>query len=132
MLNVASQKAQLPIKQVVFAKPSHTNNQNDFEIIINDALEEIEEFAFTVLALKGFYPLSMSSYTQVYKGRLVSNEVFPYFKDLLNPEHKTHSLFFHMLYYGPVAGVAFEQRKRYHANRLERTEANHWLEGTVP
>ena len=95
VVNEASRKAQLPIVQVVFTRPKEIKNQIDFEFVINDALQEIEHPAFTIPELKGFYPLSMSSYTQVYKGRLVSGEVFPYFKDLKNPEHQIHSLFFH-------------------------------------
>ena len=87
VVNEASRKAQLPIVQVVFTRPKDVKNQVDFEFVINDALQEIERPAFTIPELKGFYPLSMSSYTQVYKGRLVSGEVFPYFKDLKNPEH---------------------------------------------
>jgi glutamate synthase (NADPH/NADH) large chain len=94
-VNNASRKAQLPIVQIVFTRPESIKTQNEFEFLINDALQEIEHPAFTVPALKGFYPLSMSSLTQVYKGRLVSGEVFPYFKDLKNPEHQIHSLFFH-------------------------------------
>ena len=94
-VNDASRRAQLPIVQIVFTRPENIKNQKDFEFVINDALQEIEKPAFTVPNLKGFYPLSMSSLTQVYKGRLVSGEVFPYFKDLKNPEHQIHSLFFH-------------------------------------
>jgi glutamate synthase (NADPH/NADH) large chain len=94
-VNLASKKAQLPIVQVVFSRPEEIKDQKAFEFLINDALKEIEYPAFTIPELKGFYPLSMSSYTQVYKGRLVSGEVFPYFKDLTNPEHQIHSLFFH-------------------------------------
>ncbi|MEN0051407.1 MAG: glutamate synthase central domain-containing protein, partial [Bacteroidota bacterium] len=94
-VNEASRKAQLPIKQIVFDQPSSVKTAADFDNIINTALLEIEEPAFTIPTLKGFYPLSMSRLTQVYKGRLVSGEVFPYFKDLTHPEHKIHSLFFH-------------------------------------
>ena len=94
-VNDASRKAQLPIVQIVFTRPKNIKTQEDFEFVINDALQEIEHPAFTLPELKGFYPLSMSSFTQVYKGRLVSGEVFPYFKDLTNIEHQIHSLFFH-------------------------------------
>lgn len=94
-LNAASRKAQLSIKQVVFARPDSITNQADFEAHINEALLEIEKPAFNNKALKGFYPLSMSSFTQVYKGRLNSGQVIPYFKDLSHPEHCIHTLFFH-------------------------------------
>ncbi len=94
-VNEASQKAQLAIRQVVFGRPFGIENQEQFDTVINKALLDIEKPAFTKPELKGLYPLSMSSETQVYKGRLNSFEVFPYFKDLTNPEHKVHSLFFH-------------------------------------
>jgi len=94
-LNEASQKAQLNIRQVVFGRPFGITDLSEFDEVINNALTEIEKTAFTKAELKGLYPLSMSSQTQVYKGRLNSFEVFPYFKDLLNPEHKVHSIFFH-------------------------------------
>ena len=94
-VNNASQKVQLAIRQVVFGRPFGIETQDQFENVINSALQDIEKPAFTIPELKGLYPLSMSSYTQVYKGRLNSFEVFPYFKDLSNPEHKVHSLFFH-------------------------------------
>tara|TARA_B100000809_G_scaffold266931_2_gene333201 strand:- start:5569 stop:10977 length:5409 start_codon:yes stop_codon:yes gene_type:complete len=94
-VNKASQEAQLAIRQVVFGRPFGIENQKQFDAVINKALIDIEKPAFTKPELKGLYPLSMSSETQVYKGRLNSFEVFPYFKDLSNPEHKVHSLFFH-------------------------------------
>lgn len=94
-LNEKSAKAQLAIRQVVFAKPAHINDQDAFEDLIHNALEEIEYPAFTQPELEGMYPLSMSSRTQVYKGRLNSWEVVPYFQDLSHPEHQIHTLFFH-------------------------------------
>ncbi|MEM0910293.1 MAG: glutamate synthase-related protein [Pseudomonadota bacterium] len=95
VINAASQKNQLPIHQYIFKRPAHLVNQREFEAVINKALLAIEEPAFNNEALSGFYPLSMSSYTQVYKGRLNSWEVMPYFRDLMSPFHKIRSLFFH-------------------------------------
>ena len=94
-LNDASQHAQLSIQQLVFTCPTNIETQSEFEVVINKALLEIEQSAFNLDELYGFYPLSMSSHTQVYKGRLNSWEVIPYFKDLSHPEHKIHTLFFH-------------------------------------
>ncbi|AFJ01753.1 Glutamate synthase (NADPH) large chain [Methylophaga frappieri] len=94
-LNSRSAAAQLAIRQVVFLRPPAVKTQADFEKLIHKALEEIEYPAFTEPKLKGFYPLSMSSRTQVYKGRLNSWEVIPYFHDLSHPEHHIHTLFFH-------------------------------------
>lgn len=94
-VNARSAEAQLVIHQIVFARPQGLADQTEFEALIHKALEEIEAPAFNRDELAGFYPLSMSSKTQVYKGRLNSWEVIPYFKDLYNPEHKIHTLFFH-------------------------------------
>ncbi|MCF6439767.1 glutamate synthase-related protein [Pseudoalteromonas luteoviolacea] len=95
VLNPESQKAQLAIKQFVFSRPVHINSESVFESLIHQALEEIELHAFTSEHLRGLYPLSMSSQTQVLKGRLNSWEVIPYFKDLSDPEQQVHTLFFH-------------------------------------
>lgn len=94
-LNEASAAAQLVIHQLVFARPSHIQDQTAFEVLLNEALEDIEYPAFKRPELDGFYPLSMSSRTQVFKGRLNSWEVVPYFQDLNDPEHQIHTLFFH-------------------------------------
>lgn len=94
-LNEKSAAKQLKIHQLVFARPANINNQADFEKHLYDAVQAIEAPAFDRPELEGFYPLSMSSRTQVYKGRLNSWEVIPYFKDLSHPEHHIHTLFFH-------------------------------------
>ena len=94
-VNERSAAAQPPIHQLVFARPTHIEDQKAFEKLINDAIDDIERPAFQQPELDGFYPLSMSSRTQVYKGRLNSWEVVPYFLDLMNPEHQIHTLFFH-------------------------------------
>jgi len=94
-LNKASQEAQFSIKQLIFHCPTQCKDQDEFEQKIHDALLAIEYPAYTVDALYGLYPMSMSSRTQVLKGRLNSWEVIPYFKDLVDEAHKIHTLFFH-------------------------------------
>ena len=94
-LNDASQVAQFSIKQLVFHCPEQVTEQNEFEQKIHDALLAIEYPAYTKPELYGLYPMSMSSRTQVLKGRLNSWEVIPYFKDLMDVDHKIHTLFFH-------------------------------------
>ncbi len=94
-LNEKSAAKQLKIHQLVFARPTNITNQTDFEKYLYEAVQAIEAPAFDRPELEGFYPLSMSSRTQVYKGRLNSWEVIPYFKDLSDPEHQIHTLFFH-------------------------------------
>lgn len=63
--------------------------------LIHEALLDIESIAYTTPALAGLYPLSLSARTQVLKGRLNSDEVVPYFRDLVDPEHSVHTIFFH-------------------------------------
>lgn len=94
-LNEKSAAEQLAIHQVVFAKPAEIETQEDFEQHIHQVVEEIEAPAYERSELEGFFPLSMSSRTQVYKGRLNSWEVVPYFEDLNDKEHHIHTLFFH-------------------------------------
>jgi len=94
-VNASSAKAQLPMAQVVFLKSDKQQNWNDFERVINQALLEIEQAAFSDERYAALYPISLSSRTQVYKGRLNSWEVIPYFQDLEHPEHQVCTLFFH-------------------------------------
>jgi len=94
-LNAASQQAQFSIKQLIFHCPKHITEQALFEQRIHQALLAIEYPAYTQPELYGLYPMSMSSQTQVLKGRLNSWEVIPYFKDLVDLDHKIHTLFFH-------------------------------------
>ncbi|KKW68943.1 GltA [Lampropedia cohaerens] len=92
----AAQRFQLPIVQWVFGRPDAIAEQDAFERHIYQALLAIEAQAFTDDArFGGLYPLSMSSRTQVFKARLNSNEVIPYFKDLTDPDHAVRDLFFH-------------------------------------
>ena len=86
---------QLPIVQWVFAAPQEVTEQLEFERQIYRALLDIEARAFTESAFGGLYPLSLSSRTQVFKARLNSNEVIPYFKDLTDADHQVRGLFFH-------------------------------------
>ena len=81
-----SAQYQLAIKQWVFAAPQETEPEA-FERLIHGALLDIEAQAYTNEDLAGLYPLSMSSRTQVYKGRLNSGEIVPYFADLFDPSN---------------------------------------------
>ena len=95
VLRAAAVRRQLPIRQWVFAAPDGAKDLAAFDRAINRALLVIEADAYSDPALKGFYPLSFSARTQVLKGRLNSNEVLPYFRDLTDPAHEVHTLFFH-------------------------------------
>lgn len=69
VLNKASALAQLPIMQLVLRRPAKLSTWEDFEWMLNEVLLEIEEKAVNEDPYPGFYPLSFSSRTQVYKGR---------------------------------------------------------------
>ncbi|NWA59577.1 glutamate synthase large subunit [Pantoea sp. B9002] len=91
----AALQFQLPIVQWIFAAPQELTEQLEFERQIYRALLDIEARAFTESEFGGLYPLSLSSRTQVFKARLNSNEVIPYFKDLTDADHQVRGLFFH-------------------------------------
>ncbi|MEA5102134.1 glutamate synthase-related protein [Pantoea sp. S18] len=91
----AALQFQLPIVQWIFAAPQEVTEQLEFERLIYRALLDIEARAFTESEFGGLYPLSLSSRTQVFKARLNSNEVIPYFKDLTDADHQVRGLFFH-------------------------------------
>ncbi|MEM1162533.1 MAG: glutamate synthase-related protein, partial [Pseudomonadota bacterium] len=87
-------KWQLPIRQWVFSAPDGIRGA-DLDSRIHFALLEIEAEAYRKPELAGLYPLSLSAQTQVFKGRLNSWEIIPYFRDLSDPDHEVHTLYFH-------------------------------------
>ncbi|KNY14224.1 GltA [Shinella sp. SUS2] len=91
----AAIRHQLPIRQWVFACHDEKARQAEFDVRIHKALLAIEARAYTEPQLAGLYPLSLSARTQVLKGRLNSNEVMPYFRDLVNPDHTVNTMYFH-------------------------------------
>ncbi|HIW90609.1 MAG TPA: glutamate synthase large subunit [Candidatus Corynebacterium avicola] len=84
---------QFPITQWVFTAPGMTPEQADRAA--NDALLRIEGTAYRSEELNGLYPLSLSTRTQVLKGRLNADEVIPYFRDLVDERHSVRTLYFH-------------------------------------
>lgn len=95
VLRPAAVRHQLPIVQWVFVAGRGAESRQLSDAIIHQALLAIEAEAYTRPELTGLYPLSLSARTQVFKGRLNSYELIPYFKDLRDPEHKVHTLYFH-------------------------------------
>lgn len=93
-IRTAAVKCQLNIRQWVFLAPDDAD-EKAFDLLIHQALLEIEAQAYTKAEFSGLYPISMSAHMQVFKGRLNSNEIIPYFTDLNDPEHEIHTLFFH-------------------------------------
>jgi len=136
VLNEASVKAQLPIKQVVFGRPDALKDATDqeFENHIQVALLTIEAEGFTRHELEGFYPLSMSSRTQVYKGRLNSFEVIPYFTDLYDEDHEISTLFFHTRFStntAPATMMAQPFRYMAHNGELNTDKKNRLSENAI-
>ena len=136
VINEASIKAQLPIKQCVFGRPESLKNatHKEFEKHIQAALLNIEVEGFSREELTGFYPLSMSSRTQVYKGRLNSFEVIPYFKDLYDTDHEISTLFFHTRFStntAPATMMAQPFRYMAHNGELNTDKKNRLSESAI-
>lgn len=135
-LNPASVKAQQPIKQVVFGRPDSLKaaTHDQFEKHIQAALLAIEAEGFSRPELNGFYPLSMSSRTQVYKGRLNSFEVIPYFIDLRDKDHEINTLFFHTRFStntAPATLMAQPFRYMAHNGELNTDKKNRLSENAI-
>ncbi|MDQ7091729.1 MAG: glutamate synthase-related protein [Methylococcales bacterium] len=135
-INEAAIKAQLPIKQIIFSRPNHlkTATHEEFESLIQKALLTIEAEGFTDDNLQGFYPLSMSSRTQVYKARLNSNEVIPYFIDLYDTDHEISTLFFHTRFSTntePATMMAQPFRYMAHNGELNTDKKNRLSENAI-
>ena len=136
VINKASIKAQLPIRQVIFERPSFLKDasHDEFEKHIKVALLTIEAEGFTRHELDGFYPLSMSSRTQVYKGRLNSSEVIPYFIDLYDKDHEISTLFFHTRFStntAPATMMAQPFRYMAHNGELNTDKKNRLSENAI-
>ncbi|NOQ64698.1 MAG: glutamate synthase large subunit [Methyloprofundus sp.] len=136
VLNAASIGAQLPIKQVIFSRPAKLGGKShdEFEHYIQAALLAVEKDGFERHELDGFYPLSMSSRTQVYKGRLNSNEVIPYFRDLYDADHEISTLFFHTRFStntAPATMMAQPFRYMAHNGELNTDKKNRLSEQAI-
>jgi glutamate synthase (NADPH/NADH) large chain len=135
-INAAASKAQLPIKQVIFGRPPALldASHDQFEKQIQAALLTIEADGFSRTELAGFYPLSMSSRTQVYKGRLNSFEVIPYFVDLYDKDHEINTLFFHTRFStntAPATMMAQPFRYMAHNGELNTDKKNRLSENAI-
>jgi glutamate synthase (NADPH/NADH) large chain len=125
---------QLPIRQWIFAAPETTKTLVEFDWRIHKALLAIEAVAYTDPALAGFYPLSLSARTQVFKGRLNSNEVLPYFCDLVNPAHEIHTMYFHTRFStntDPHPSMAQPFRLMAHNGELNTDKKNRLSEAAI-
>lgn len=124
---------QLPIHQWVFELPAEMDRKEVDELIYNTLLK-IEKQAYTRPELEGLYPLSMSAETQVFKGRLSSWEIIPYFKDLDDPDHEVHTLFFHTRFStntDPHPSMAQPFRMMAHNGELNTDKKNRLSEAAI-
>ncbi|MBZ4202091.1 MAG: glutamate synthase large subunit [Methylovulum sp.] len=136
VLNAAALKAQFPIKQCIFGRPESLQaaSHEVFEKYLQKVLLALEVEGFTRAELEGFYPLSMSSRTQVYKGRLNSFEVIPYFKDLYDVDHEISTLFFHTRFStntAPATIMAQPFRYMAHNGELNTDKKNRLSESAI-
>ncbi|MCP4206571.1 MAG: glutamate synthase large subunit [Shimia sp.] len=126
-------KWQLPIAQWVFVAPGD-EDQTNFDRRIHTALLAIEAEAYTDPALEGLYPLSLSSRMQVFKGRLNSWEIIPYFSDLSDPDHAVHTLYFHTRFStntDPHPSMAQPFRLMAHNGELNTDKKNRLSEAAI-
>jgi glutamate synthase (NADPH/NADH) large chain len=126
-------KWQLPIVQWVFALPKVLDG-NAVDKQIHKALLEIEAIAYTDKDLEGLYPLSLSHRTQVFKGRLNSWEIIPYFSDLSNPDHSIHTMYFHTRFStntDPHPSMAQPFRLMAHNGELNTDKKNRLSEAAI-
>ncbi|MCG7493265.1 glutamate synthase-related protein [Thalassobius sp. Cn5-15] len=132
-IGVRAVKCQLPIAQWVFVAPSGMD-QTAFDKRIHLALLEIEAEAYTDPDLEGLYPLSLSSRMQVFKGRLNSWEIIPYFSDLSDPDHAVHTLYFHTRFStntDPHPSMAQPFRLMAHNGELNTDKKNRLSEAAI-
>ncbi|MEM7521451.1 MAG: glutamate synthase-related protein [Pseudomonadota bacterium] len=126
-------KWQLPIRQWVFTAPDHLRGAL-MDTRIHEALLDIEALAYTDEALAGLYPLSLSSRMQVFKGRLNSWEIVPYFEDLSDPDHAVHTMYFHTRFStntDPHPSMAQPFRLMAHNGELNTDKKNRLSEAAI-
>ena len=126
-------KWQLPIRQWVFTAPEHLKGAA-FDSRIHEALLDIEALAYTDEALAGLYPLSLSARMQVFKGRLNSWEIVPYFEDLSDSDHAVHTMYFHTRFStntDPHPSMAQPFRLMAHNGELNTDKKNRLSEAAI-
>lgn len=134
VLRSAATKYQLPIRQWIFTRPDACDSVDEFDRLLHGVLLEVEARAYTEPELGGLYPLSLSARTQVLKNRLNSHEVIPYFRDLTDPRHAVHTLFFHTRFStntDPHPTMAQPFRLIAHNGELNTDRKNRLFEGAL-
>lgn len=133
VLRPAAVRCQQAIRQWVFAAPDAVRGAA-LDLRIHRALLAIEARAYTDPALAGMYPLSLSARMQVLKGRLNSDEIVPYFRDLMDPSHGVHTMYFHTRFStntDPHPSMAQPFRFMAHNGELNTDKKNRLSEAAV-
>ena len=124
---------QLPMAQWVFqAKDGASGAELDRRI--HSALLAIEAQAYTDPSNDGLYPVSLSARMQVFKGRLNSWEIIPYFADLSDPDHAVHTMYFHTRFStntDPHPSMAQPFRLMAHNGELNTDKKNRLSESAI-
>ncbi|MEM8668158.1 MAG: glutamate synthase-related protein [Planctomycetota bacterium] len=129
----ASVDWQLPIRQWVFAAPDAVRGKA-LDKLIHECLLAIEAEAFPDESLRGLHPLSLSARLQVLKGRLNSWEIIPYFRDLSDPDHAVHTMYFHTRFStntAPHPSMAQPFRLMAHNGELNTDKKNRLSEAAI-
>ncbi|MEO1475449.1 MAG: glutamate synthase-related protein, partial [Pseudomonadota bacterium] len=124
---------QLPIMQWVF-EPAKKLSSAKLDKAIHRLLLAIEAKAYPNPDMDGLYPLSLSAHTQVLKGRLNSWEIIPYYKDLNDPDHAIHTVYFHTRFStntDPHPSMAQPFRLMAHNGELNTDKKNRLSEAAV-
>ncbi len=133
VIRPAAERFQLPVQQWVFTAPKGVKGK-DFDHLLHKVLLAIEESAYTTPELEGLYPLSLSAHTQVLKGRLNSDEILPYFCDLMDEDHGVHTMYFHTRFStntDPHPSMAQPFRLMAHNGELNTDKKNRLSEAAV-
>ncbi|MEM6469964.1 MAG: glutamate synthase-related protein [Planctomycetota bacterium] len=133
VINAASVKWQLPIRQWVFSAPDGIRG-SELDTLIHECLLNVEAKAFPDESLQGLHPLSLSARLQVLKGRLNSWEIIPYFRDLSDPDHSVHTMYFHTRFStntAPHPSMAQPFRLMAHNGELNTDKKNRLSEAAI-
>ncbi|MEM6408882.1 MAG: glutamate synthase-related protein [Pseudomonadota bacterium] len=124
---------QFPMAQWVFQADDGTTGA-ELDRRIHAALLAIEAKAYTDPDLDGLYPVSLSARMQVFKGRLNSWEIIPYFADLSDPDHAVHTMYFHTRFStntDPHPSMAQPFRLMAHNGELNTDKKNRLSEAAI-
>lgn len=129
----ASAKANPPIYQVVLKLRTPCDWQT-LEHCCITIVEKLGETFYPDTAYQDFFPISFSSRTVVYKGRLNSHEVVPFFDDLMDPDFKIKIFLFHTRFStntAPRASMAQPFSRMAHNGELNTDKKNRIHEDSI-